>query len=270
VRLAHISDLHFGAEDPVVVAGLRADLRGQDLGQVLLSGDLTMRARTRQFRQARELLDAIGLPWMSVPGNHDLPLDRPMARGRRPLDGYRRLIDTETEPRVLRDGVLVLGLDTARRYLWKGGRIDDAQVARIGTAFVSDQPVQLRVLMVHHPVFRSQQRPDERLVRGAGPALRAAATAGVDVVLCGHDHVQAYADLSTSRPYLDRHMLGIMCGTTTSVRVRAAESQSYNILEVKGDRLTLTVRQWRDDRFAELNSTTWTRTPQGWLPAASL
>jgi 3',5'-cyclic AMP phosphodiesterase CpdA len=264
VRLAHISDLHFGAEDPVVVAGLRADLRDQRLSQVLLSGDLTMRARTRQFRQARELLDAIGLPWVSVPGNHDLPLDRPV-RGVRPLRGYQRLIDPDAEPRVLRDGVLVLGLNTARRYLWKGGRIDDAQVARIGTAFVCDQPVELRVLMLHHPVFRSRQRPGEPIVRGAAPALRAAATAGVDVVLCGHDHVQAHVDLSLSRPYLSRHVLGIMCGTTTSVRVRADESQSYNILEVDGDRLTLTVRQWRDDRFAELTSTAWTRSPQGWL-----
>ena len=269
MRLAHISDLHFGADDPVVVAGLRADLRSQGLSQVLLSGDLTMRARKRQFRRARELLDAVGLPWVSVPGNHDLPLDRPLARGSRPLRGYQQLIHRETEPRVFRDGVLVLGLSTARRYLWKGGRIDDDQVARIGTAFVSDQPVELRVLMVHHPVFRPRQRPDERLVRGAGPALRAAAAAGVDVVLCGHVHVQAHVDLSLSRPYLGRHMLGIMCGTTTSVRVRAEESQSYNILEVEGDRLTLTVRQWRDDRFTESASTTWTRTPQGWLPAAS-
>jgi len=267
VRLAHISDLHFGADDPVVVAGLRADLRGQGLSQVLLSGDLTMRARKRQFRQARELLDAIGLPWVSVPGNHDLPLDRPVIRGSRPLRGYQTLIDQETEPRVLRDGVLVLGLSTARRYFWKGGRIDAAQVARIGTAFMSDEPVQLRVLMLHHPVFRSLQRPGERIVRGAASALRVAAAAGVDVVLCGHDHVQAHVDLSLSRPYLGRHMLGIMCGTTTSVRVRATESQSYNILEVDGDRLTLTVRQWRDGRFAELTSTAWTRSPLGWRPA---
>jgi 3',5'-cyclic AMP phosphodiesterase CpdA len=266
VRLAHISDLHFGADDPVVVAGLCADLRGQGLSQVLLSGDLTMRARTRQFRRARELLDDVGLPWVSVPGNHDLPLDRPVIRGVRPLHGYQRLIHPETEPRVLRDGVLVLGLNTARPYLWKGGRIDDAQVARIGPAFVSDQPVVLRVLMLHHPVFRSLQRPGERIVRGAGPALRAAAAAGADVVLCGHDHVRAHVDLSLSRPYLGRHLLGIMCGTTTSVRVRAEESQSYNILDVDGDRLTLTVRQWRDDRFAELTPVTWNRTPRGWLP----
>lgn len=264
VRLAHISDLHFGADDAVVVAGLRADLRDQDLSQVLLSGDLTMRARKREFRQARELLDAIGLPWVSVPGNHDLPLDRP-ARAVRPLRGYQRAIDPDTEPRVLRDGVLVVGLSTARRYLWKGGRIDDEQVARIETAFVSDEPVVLRVLMLHHPVFRSLQRPGERIVRGAGPALRAAAAAGVDVVLCGHDHVQAHVDLALSRPYMSRHVLGIMCGTTTSKRVRAEESQSYNILEVDGDRLTLTVRQWRDDRFTELSSTIWTRGPQGWL-----
>ena len=269
MRLAHISDLHFGAEDPDVVAGLRADLRGQELSQVLLSGDLTMRARSGQFRQARELLDAVGRPWVSVPGNHDLPLDRPVLRGTRPLDGYRRLIDPETEPRVLRDGVLVVGLNTARPYLWKGGRIDPDQVARIGGAFVSDQPVGLRVLMLHHPVFRSAQRPGERIVRGAGPALRAAAAAGVDVVLCGHDHVPANADLSRVWPGVRRHMLGIMCGTTTSRRLRAGESQSYNILDLTGDRLTLTVRQWRDGRFAEFSSTAWTRGPQGWLPISS-
>lgn len=265
MRLAHISDLHFGADDPVVVAGLRADLRDQGLSQVLLSGDLTMRARKWEFRQARELLDAIGLPWVSVPGNHDLPLDRPVLRGSRPLRGYQQLIHPEAEPRVLRDGVLVLGLSTARRYFWKGGRIDGTQVARIGTAFASDEPVQLRVLMLHHPVFRSVQRPDERIVRGAAPALRAAAAAGVDVVLCGHDHVQAHVDLSLSRPDLGRHLLGIMCGTTTSVRVRAEESQSYNVLDVTGDRLTLTVRQWREGRFAELTSAAWIRSPQGWL-----
>ena len=80
MRLAHISDLHFGADDPVVVAGLRADMPRQGIGQVLVSGDLTMRARRRQFRKARVLLDSLGLPWTSVPGNHDLPLDRLVIR----------------------------------------------------------------------------------------------------------------------------------------------------------------------------------------------
>ena len=263
--MAHITDLHLGADDPAVVAGLHADLAAERPEQVFVSGDLTMRARHEQFRRARVLLDGLGVPWVSVPGNHDLPLDRFVVREFRPLQAYRRWIDDDPEPCRMRDGVLVLGLNTARRYYWKGGRIDDRQVARISDAFNAD--ARLKILMVHHPVFLSVQRPDERIVRGADLALRAAAAAGVDLVLCGHDHVQAHVDLSLSRPHLGRHMLGVMSGTATSVRTRANESQSYTFLDLDGDRLTLRVRQWRDGRFARLTESAWTRSSAGWLPA---
>jgi 3',5'-cyclic AMP phosphodiesterase CpdA len=262
MRLAHISDLHLGADEPDVVAGLRADLVARDVDQVLVSGDLTMRARGWQFEAARALLDSFGMPWISVPGNHDLPLDR-VQRAIRPLDGYRRYIADEPEPLVSRDGVLVLGLNTARPYYWKGGRIDDGQVARISSAFAAAVP--LKILMMHHPVFVPAQRSAEPIVRGAGPALRAAAAAGADLVLCGHDHVQAQVDLAVPWPGLGRHVLGVMCGTSTSYRVRASESQSYNVLDFDGaDRLRLEVRKWRDGRFDALIERHFRRAADGW------
>jgi 3',5'-cyclic AMP phosphodiesterase CpdA len=262
MRLAHVTDLHFGAEDPAVVAGLRTDLVAQDVDRVLVSGDLTMRARAGQFRAARGLLDSIGRPWISVPGNHDVPLDRVVSRAVRPLAAYRRFVDAQPQPVLRTDGLQVLGLSTPRRSQWKGGRIDAGQVARIGAAFAG--PAVLRVLMVHHPVFRSAQRPDEKMVRGAERALHAAARAGVDVVLCGHDHVQAQIDLCVSRPGLGRHMIGLMSGTACSRRVRAGESQSYTILELSGESLRLRVRHWRDGRFDALGETHWRRSADGW------
>ncbi len=84
---------------------------------------------------------------------------------------------------------------------------------------------------------------------GAGAALRAAAGAGVDVVLCGHDHVAAQVDLSVARDGLERHMIGLMSGTACSRRLRAGESQSYTVLELAGERLRLHVRHWHDGRF---------------------
>ncbi|GID93718.1 metallophosphoesterase family protein [Amorphoplanes digitatis] len=262
MRLVHVTDLHFGAEDPDVVAGLRADLAGQDIDRVLVSGDLTMRARTGQFRAARTLLESIGRPWTSVPGNHDLPLDRVLTRALRPLDGYRRFVDAQPQPMLHADGLQVLGLSTARPYLWKNGRVDAGQVARIGSVFTA--AARLRVLMVHHPVFRSAQRPGLTLLHGAGRALRAAARAGVDVVICGHDHVAAQADLSLTRPGLGRHMIGVMSGTACSRRVRAGESQSYTVLELSGERLRLRVRHWRGGRFETRSETEWRRTADGW------
>jgi 3',5'-cyclic AMP phosphodiesterase CpdA len=263
VRLAHISDLHLGADDPDVVAGLHADLVARDVDQVLVSGDLTMRARGWQFEAARALLDGFGVPWISVPGNHDLPLDRMAARAIRPLDGYRRYIADDPEPLVSRDGVLVLGLNTARPYYWKGGRIDAGQVARISSAFAAAVP--LKILMMHHPVFALPKRTTERIVRGADRALRAAAVAGADLVLCGHNHVQAQVDLSVPWPDLGRHVLGVMSGTSTSYRVRAAESQSYNVLDFDGaDRLRLAVRKWRAGRFEALIERRYRRAADGW------
>ena len=262
MRLAHVTDLHFGADDPEVVAGLRADLAAQAPDRILVSGDLTMRARAGQFRAARTMLESVGRPWTSIPGNHDLPLDRVVSRAVRPLAAYCRFIDAQPEPVVRADGLHVLGLSTARPYLWKGGRIDAGQVARIGVAFAG--PARLKVLMVHHPVFRSAQRPDETMVYGAGSALRAAAGAGVDVVLCGHDHVQAQVDLSLARPGLGRHMIGLMSGTACSRRLRAGESQSYTLLELTGERLRLRVRHWHGSRFQALDETEWRRTAEGW------
>jgi 3',5'-cyclic AMP phosphodiesterase CpdA len=265
MRLAHVSDLHLGTEDPAVVAGLLADVAAQRVDQVVVSGDLTMRARRTQFRAARALLDDLGVPWVSVPGNHDLPLDRVLTRAFRPLRAYLEWICPEAEPRRVHEGVLLLGLSTSRRYYWKGGRIDAGQVARIGSAFAESVP--LKILMVHHPVFVAAGRSD-RPVRGVERALRAAAAAGVDIVLCGHTHVQAHVDLSLSRPELGRHVLGIMGGTATSRRVRAGEGQSYNVLSLTdAGRLRLEVRQFRDGRFAPLLAQEWTRAPDGWRQA---
>ena len=264
MRLAHVSDLHFGADIPAVVAGLRADVIAQGVDHVLVSGDLTMRARRWQFQAARELLDGFGVPWVSVPGNHDVPLDRPPARAFRPLEAYRRWIAADPEPLVRHGDVLVLGLNSARPYYWKGGRVDAGQIARISSAFAASVP--LKVLMLHHPVFASAQRPGERLVRGADPALLAAAAAGADLVLCGHDHVQAQVDLALSRPDLGRHVLGVMSGTSTSYRVRAGESQSYSVLDFDGaDRLRLEVRQWGDGRFGARTERRWRRAADGWF-----
>ncbi|MBU2664108.1 metallophosphoesterase [Actinoplanes bogorensis] len=247
MRLAHITDLHFGAEVPAVVAGLLDDVVAQDVDRVLVSGDLTMRARDEQFEAARELLDAIGRPWTSVPGNHDLPLDR-LARAYGSLDAYKRIIAPDPEPVVRDGGLLLAGLSSSRPYLWKSGRVDAAQ--RSFLAAELGKEAELKVLMLHHPLFGATP------ARGSRAALQVADAAGVDVVLCGHDHISV-------RQRLGR-MIGVISGTACSWRVRGGEPQAWTLLDHEGDRLRITVRHWRDGKFRETDTTEWRRSGDGW------
>ena len=201
-----------------------------------------MRARRGQFRAARELLDQLRVPWVSVPGNHDLPLDRVLTRMLRPLAGYRRWIDPEAEPLRVQDGVLVLGISSSRRYLWKGGRIDRRQVDRITSAGRDFPGVRTKVLVLHHPVVTSGARPDEKPVRGARRAVQAAAAAGFHLILCGHDHVAA-------TEFAAPGLLAVIAGTATSWRVRAGQPQSYNLITL-ADPIKVEVRSWNGSRFA--------------------
>src|SRR3569833_3940335 len=96
--LAHLSDVHFGAHDPDVVASLESELIARRPDLVVISGDFTQRARVEQYREAGEFLDRLdgaGLKTLGVPGNHDVPFYDVVRRFARPLNRYKRIIDAD-------------------------------------------------------------------------------------------------------------------------------------------------------------------------------
>jgi 3',5'-cyclic AMP phosphodiesterase CpdA len=96
--IAHISDLHFGRHDPAVVEALLASLKHSSCDLVIVSGDLTQRARRHEFKQARSFLDRIALPMLVIPGNHDVSLHNPLSRFFWPLDRYDRYVLAKRQP----------------------------------------------------------------------------------------------------------------------------------------------------------------------------
>src|SRR6185503_7363957 len=116
-RIAHLSDVHFGAHDPAVVTGAEAWLAEARPDLVVISGDFTQRARRDQYREAAAFLDRIeatGIPTLGVPGNHDVPLYDVVQRFTRPLHRYRRFIDDHLCPWFENARMAVLGINTAR------------------------------------------------------------------------------------------------------------------------------------------------------------
>src|SRR5215216_1335726 len=112
--LVHLSDLHFNRINGSVIAPLIERVRGIKPDLVAVSGDLTQRARSAQFKEARRFLDALPRPQIVVPGNHDVPMYNLFARFFKPLTKYQRYITNDLEPFYFDGEIAVLGINTAR------------------------------------------------------------------------------------------------------------------------------------------------------------
>jgi 3',5'-cyclic AMP phosphodiesterase CpdA len=250
-RLVHLSDLHFGAHDEDLVEAVerRAEELKPDL--IVVSGDFTQRARTEQFREACRFLERLrdaGHDVLGVPGNHDVPLYDVLRRFLSPLTRYRRFIDETLCPFIELQGVAVLGINTARSFTFKDGRLSKEQVEFIRETFSRTAPDGVRVLVTHHPLYAIPV--GEQLERAVGRhelALDAIEEAGVDLLLAGHAHhasVHSAADLVTRAG----GALVIQAGTATSTRVRE-QGQSFNVIDIDDSNVTLTVECWSESGF---------------------
>jgi 3',5'-cyclic AMP phosphodiesterase CpdA len=260
--IAHLSDLHFGKEDPAVVAALLEELAARRPSVVAVSGDLTQRARRAQFAAARAFLDAIDAPKVVVPGNHDVPLYDVLRRAMSPLGRYRRTITSDLSPEYADEELHVAGVNTARSLTWKEGRISVEQIEALRATFCDDTG-RLRVLVAHHPLSPPAERPRHRLAGRSGRALRALEGCGLDLVLTGHLHRLAHGELEHPVERLARSVLAFHAGSSTSVRLRG-EPNSYNWIEVDGSRLALEIRSWAGRGFGTVQERRFVRGPDGW------
>ena len=132
--VVHLSDIHFGAHRPDLAESVLADVASVGPDLVVVSGDLTQRARRGQFEQAQAFIDRLPAPVLTVIGNHDLPL---INLPRRFLSGtrhYQRYITRDPAPIVTLPNLVAVGLDTMPTWRWKGGHVSSRQAAIVRQA----------------------------------------------------------------------------------------------------------------------------------------
>lgn len=249
--LAHISDPHFGTEDPAITRALLDELTGVTApspAAILVSGDLTQRAREEQFVAARAFLDRLSAPYVVVPGNHDVPLYDVVSRFLHPLRRYCRHITDELMPRLLEPDFAVVGLTTAHGFTVKDGKVTVAQ-ARAAAAFLADAGERFKIIVAHHPFALPARHGDpDDLVDGVDRALPILEAAGVAAICTGHLHA-TYASEPGFRTD-DRAIVSIHAGTCTSTR-RRGEPNGYNRLILDDGHLTIQERHWAADRWID-------------------
>jgi 3',5'-cyclic AMP phosphodiesterase CpdA len=266
--LAHLSDLHFGRTDPALHEPLRRSLHALAPDLVVVSGDLTQRARAKQFREARDYLDALPKPQLVVPGNHDVPLYDVVRRFFNPLGRYRRIVSEDTEP-VFQDAELaVVGVNTARSLVFKGGRINDRQVARIRERLCDLDGDVTKIVVSHHP-FDVPDGSDQadQIVGRARRALEKLAGCGADLFLSGHLHATHVGHTADRYRIAGLSALVVQAGTALSTRERG-EANSYNVLRVSSRRIAIEARTWDGADFAPRSTQSYDHVDGGWNAAA--
>lgn len=265
MRLALLTDLHFGRAQPDLVPPLLDSVAEAAPDLVVIAGDFVQRARAGQFRDARDFVARLSHPWIAVPGNHDIPLFNIFARAFAPRAAFRRWITPETEPLHETETAIVVGLDTTHRWSHQRGLIRPAQVEKvcriIGSA--GDRTV---VVMAHHP-FHQRPEVEKKVMKGAARALKAWADCGPHVILSGHLHtwtVEPFVAQKTRSMTLQVH-----CGTGLSTRLRG-DPNEYAILDVAGDRVTATRMTATAETlsFAPESRHSYRQTPAGWQEQA--
>lgn len=242
-RLFHISDLHFGCEDRIAMDWVRERIAAEKPNAVAITGDLTMRARHREFRAACEWILSLGAPVTVEVGNHDLPyfnlIERFFAPYRR-IRGIERLVERELDL----PGVSLVPLKTTARAQWRLnwslGYVGPRALAKTLEGVEELPERQVVLVTAHHPLVEANTR-GRALTKGGERALAALAGAGVTAVLSGHVHDPF--DLMKETANGPIRMIG---AGTLSRRIRSTPP-SFNELTVVDGRVEVKVRTFGEN-----------------------
>lgn len=250
--LAHLSDLHFGRTDATVVEALLDDLTKARPDLVVISGDLTQRARSSQFAEARAFLDRLPAPALVVPGNHDLsPLYSPLNRLFRPRAKFQRHLPGHADSQLWQDDqMVVVGLDSTRHLRWKSGKLRSSHLDHIDTVLAGAAGSACKVAFLHHP-------PATAL---SGHPFEALADRGIDLVLAGHVHkvhIELIAGANHSSCIL------VQASTACSTRLRE-EANGYGLIHLSMPDMVVEMRGWSGQAFHTVRRQAFRKSGSHW------
>lgn len=230
IRLFHVSDVHFGREDKAAIAWFDALVAAERPDAVVMTGDLTMRARRREFDAGIDWLRSLDRPVTVEVGNHDLPYFNPLARLFAP---YRRIRDVEAliERPIDLPGVAIVPLKTTARaqfrFNWAGGNVSRGALRRTLDLVAAVPDGKLVFIACHHPLIEPHKRLSKQTHYGA-EALEALAGAGADAVLTGHVHDAFDVE------HRDGDMVVRMIGAGTLSERTRSTPPSFNEIRIDG------------------------------------
>jgi 3',5'-cyclic AMP phosphodiesterase CpdA len=239
---------------------------------VVISGDITQRARKKQFAQASEFVMSISqFPVITIPGNHDIPLFNIFARLFYPYAGFNHMAKSTLGREVVVHGVQVLALNSTSRFRHIQGQLDLEKLEKA----LEHRPAEVhtRIVFFHHPMDCPHRVDKKKLLRGREATLKILEKHQVDMVLGGHIHDPLVSLSKESYKDVGRSLIIGVAGTCLSWRTRPGAPNSFNVIEIDTSQEMLRERQvslsrydiHEDGKFKCISQSDFIRHPQlGW------
>lgn len=227
-----MSDIHVGAGlfDHGLLSAAIEETNAMEPDLVAIAGDLTMEGHRWEFEQAREYLDRIECPnVVTVMGNHDA-----RAAGYWHFEEFFGIRERAVTVAGVEGEAKVVALDSSKPDL------DEGEVGREHYAWLAsefqDWDRGPKILIVHHHILAVPGTGrDVNNLRDAGDVMAILRELGVDMVLSGHRHVPYVWSISGVRI--------VHSGTVSTYRVRGVMPPSYNVIELDGESVQITLKQ---------------------------
>ena len=267
-RILHISDTHFGTEVPVVVEAMVKQATALKPDIVILSGDITQRARRDEFAAAKEFFRRIGAPvHLAVPGNHDLPLHDLVTRTLNPYRFYRKFFGPRQQ--VWQDGrMAIVCLDATHPLRHTRGKTKMEQARELlESARRAIGQNGLLCVVEHQPLDVKMPEDIPEILMNATLTAQLFAEFRADIVFSGHVHMPLIRD--THKLFkLPRHFIICGAGTAVSRRTRSGAPNSFNVIDIRDGGITIALHAYQPQGGFEIaHQAVFSRHANGWRGA---
>lgn len=248
-KIIHISDLHFGTQNNYLAEILLNDIKNYRPDLVVISGDLTQRAKSSQYEEAVDFLSQVNCQYIAVPGNHDISLWNIFRRFFKPLKRFQAHISDEEFPDYVDEKMAVVGINSARSLTIMGGRISDKQIAYLKKYFCDVPETKFKAIVVHHNLIPSENIRSHKIVGRSRKLISELKDCKIDMVFSGHIHQYYSGDVQ--RYYKDSDsIILVQAGTALSSRIRK-DSNSYNHIEIDNELYKIKLMEYKGTEFLQ-------------------
>ncbi|MEN8194741.1 MAG: metallophosphoesterase [Bacteroidota bacterium] len=260
-KIVHISDIHFGKEDESIVNALLTKINEIAPNVIVVSGDLTQRAKHREYKKVKLFLSKLDFPKVVIPGNHDIPLYNLLGRVINPFRKFDYYFPNCN--RYENEQVSIVGLNSVRNLRWKSGKLTIKDLEESSEELkVKKNAEKLKIVVMHHNLLHLPSNKNSESIFRTKLMQKWIFDNGIDLILFGHDHK------STIKPILFDHdnifdFILIQAASATSTRRRGNEN-SFNLIMLENSFMQISIETYEQHKYKTSSRIKFNKQLIGW------